>query len=1049
LYYLAVRWPWSRKQRVEFDSAPRPIVEMFAEMLRSAGTTATRSEALSVPAVRRGRNMLCAIATMPLEQLAPDNTVTPSALLRQLDPDVPNVVTLAQTVEDLLFEGIAWWEVTAKDFAEFPTAVRRLDPLKVSLTPPKGQYRSPAPLPSDRDPRGAVVWVDGVAVGADRIIRFDSPNPAVLHHAGREIRRAILFDNTAGMYAENPTPLDYFSPADGADPASDDDIKEILSGWKAARKRRSTGYVPASLRYNSVDAPNPQQLQLAELGKQATLDIANSIGIDPEDLGLSTTSRTYSNDVDRRRNKLNEVLAPYMRAVTDRLSMGDVTRRGYTVRFNTVEYLMPNPGERWAIYSTTRGAAVISDDEVRQAEGMAPMEDQEAPAEQAPVAPSEAEPAEEATVTPIDAARQPAYRFDGAETFDLDLPVVEFSVDAENRIIEGLTLPYGKVGMKGGVKFRFDRGALQWNLDNPGRVKLVFPGHNDAVGKAIQLKDTPRGMLARFKVGRGAEGDRALESADDGVHDGFSVGVDFNPAVDTVVDPKDKSVMLVRRADLRHVALTAEPVFDDARVTRVAASRTEGEAVADEDTTTTVEPPAAPDPDAAPAAPVVPATPEPPTAGLQLSRETLAAVLAVPGAYEAITHQPAPEAPAAAASLNLSVEQIGQLMELGRANAAVGAVPAAPADVERPTVVDPTRSLNLAVTSEELPYRFDRGGRFATADHEFSTDVVDMIKRGDHDGSSSEAGKRVMAFIRAKFSTVAVGDVNELNPDIQRPDMYVDQRDFRYPLWESIQKGPPPNGVQPFVFPKFSSASGLVGAHTEGVEPTGGTFVTTSQTVTPTALSGKASLTREIWDTGGNPAVSTLIWNQMVRGYREARESAAATFLNTLTAATDINLGVAVFDSDLVAAWDTAVADLQFVRGYDFEMFAVEQRLYRAFVDATDSDGRKLVPQITPTNANGQAERRFTQLDLAGVTGVPAWALTATPGAANNSWLFDPMTVHGWATEPQRLDLLGSGGTAAGADYKPVAFVDIGIWGYSAFANSDIGGVRQVIFDDA
>ncbi len=1041
-----MRWPWSRKQRVNFDSAPRPIVEMFAEMLRSTGTTATRSEALSVPAVRRGRNMLCAIATMPLEQLAPDNTVTPSALLRQIDPDVPNVVTLAQTVEDLLFEGIAWWEVTAKDFAGFPTAARRLDPLKVSLTPPKGQYRSPAPLPSDVDPRGAVVWVDGVAVGADRIIRFDSPNPAVLHHAGREIRRAILLDKTAGMYADDPRPLDYFSPGDGADPADDDEIKEILAKWKAARKRRSTGYVPASLTYHTVEAPSPQELQLVELGHQATLDIANSIGIDPEDLGLSTTSRTYSNDVDRRRNKLNEVLKPYMSAVTDRLSMGDVTRRGYTVRFNTTEYLMPNPGERWNIYSSPRGQKVISDSEVRQAEGMAPMDEYEEPVEDAPVAPNEAEPAEEATVTPIDAARQPAYRFDGAETFDLDLPVVEFSVDAENRIIEGLTLPYGKVGMKGGVKFRFDRGALQWNLDNPGRVKLVFPGHNDAVGKAIQLKDTPRGMLARFKVGRGPEGDRALASADDGVHDGFSVGVDFDPAVDTVVDPKDKSVMLVRRADLRHVALTAEPVFDDARVTRVAASRTEGEAVADEDTTTTVEPPAAPDPDVTP---VVPATPEPATAGLQLSRETLAAVLAVPGAYEAITHQPAPEAPAAAASLNLSVEQIGQLMELGRANAAVATVPAAPAEVERPTVVDPTRSLNLAVTSEALPYRFDRAGRFTQAEHEFSTDVVDMLKRGDNDGTTSESGKRVMAWVRAKFSTVAVGDVNELNPDIQRPDMYVDQRDYRYPIWEAIQKGPPPNGVQPFVFPKFSSASGLVGAHTEGVEPTGGTFVTTSQTVTPTGLSGKASLTREIWDTGGNPAVSTLIWNQMVRGYYEARETAAATFLNTLTAATDINLGVAVFDDALVAAWDSAIADLQFVRGYDFETFVVEQRLYRAFVDASDADGRKLIPQINPTNASGSASRRFTQLDLAGATGIPSWALTATPGAANNSWLFDPMTVHGWATEPQRLDLLGSGGTAAGADYKPVAFVDIGIWGYSAFANSDVGGVRQVIFDDA
>jgi transcriptional repressor OPI1 len=44
-------------------------------------------------------------------------------------------------------------------------------------------------------------------------------------------------------------------------------------------------------------------------------------------------------------------------------------------------------------------------------------------------------------------------------------------------------------------------------------------------------------------------------------------------------------VVLVRRADLRHVALTAEPVFDDARVSRVAASRTGGGPVPDTETT--------------------------------------------------------------------------------------------------------------------------------------------------------------------------------------------------------------------------------------------------------------------------------------------------------------------------------------------------------------------------------------------------------------------------------------------------------------------------------
>jgi hypothetical protein len=221
----------------------------------------------------------------------------------------------------------------------------------------------------------------------------------------------------------------------------------------------------------------------------------------------------------------------------------------------------------------------------------------------------------------------------------------------------------------------------------------------------------------------------------------------------------------------------------------------------------------------------------------------------------------------------------------------------------------------------------------------------------------------------------------------------------------------------------------------------------TSQTVTPTALSGKASITREVWDMGGNPAVSTLIFNQMLRGWREGLESAAATFLNTLTAATDIALGVAVVDAALASAWDQALAGLQFVRGYDFEFFAVEQVLYKAFVDANDTTGRVLYPIINPTNSNGRADARFRQLDLSGVIGSPAWALPSTPGSVNNSWLFDPSVVWGWASTPQRLEFPGSGGAAAGVEYKPVAHVDLAIWGYKAFANTDIAGVRQVTYD--
>jgi HK97 family phage prohead protease len=983
--------------RATFSSVPMPIDQMFLAM-RGGNGPVGREEALSVPAVQKARNLLCSMATLPLVQKDAVNNVVRNPLLEQFDPDVPNVVHLAQTIEDLVFEAIAWWRITGFGYDMYPTTVRRLEPSSVSLHPPSGRG-TPAPLPSGEDPRGAVVWVDGEEVSVSEIVRFDSPNPAVLRTCARSIRRAIRFDKAAERYARNPRPLDYFTPTDGVDPVEDEEIEEILGGWAQSRQTESTAYVPAALTYNTVDVATPADLQLVELQKQAGLDLANALGVDPEDLGISTTSRTYANVIDRRRDRINDVLAPYMRAITDRLTMPDVTKRGYRVEFNLDDYLKSNPTERWATYTAGKNLGVYTAPEIRQMEGLPPVTD---PAEPEPAAEpaGDEEPVDE-LVDAVEADRPAQHTFDTTLTF-LDCATEDFTVDQKARTIEGLIVPWGR-SAKG---FRFERGAITWS--DVTRVKLLRDhDFRQALGVATEITDTARGLRARFKVARGADGDRALELAEDGVLDGLSIGVDFDYSVDTVPDPKNKAGRLVQRSDLRETSLTPMPAFDDARVTRVAASRDNGGTMDDETATSGTSPAAGStttDPQTTPAAPVN----------------------------------------------TFTAEQVAEFSaaELAAFKTLFGKQEDKPVEPEARPVVDATRP-TVAVRREALPYRFDRGGNFVTTDHVFSADLHEMALANDRYGVQTDAGKRVMALLRATFD-VDSGDINELNPNIQRPDMYVDQRDYRTPLWNFVNKGAPPNGIQPFTFPKFNTATGLVGDHTEGVEPTSGTFTTTGQTVTPTALSGKASITREVWDMGGNPAVSTLIYNQMVRGYREGLESATATFLNTLTAATDILLPAGSADEALQAAWDAAVADLQFIRGYDFEAFALEKELYKKFVAAVDDVGRKLYAQINPQNANGQASRRFVTLDLAGVIGVPSWALPSTAGSPNNSWLFDPMVVHGWATTPQRLEFPGTAAATTEdpvGSYAPVAMVDIAIWGYKAFANSDIGGVRQVIYD--
>lgn len=1030
-------WSWignivglpAEAPRRTFDTAPRPIDDLFAAMRGVSGSPVSREQAMSVSMVQRGRNLLCSVATLPLSQLRPDNTRERSSLLDQLDPDVANVVTLAQTVEDLVFDSVAWWRVIGRGADGFPTSIRRLDPDSVSTKPPVG--RAPAPLPSGEDYRSdGVVWVEGKEVSWRDVIRFDSPNPPVRKAAARAIRRAILLETLSETYANDPRPLDYFTARDGMEPDSDEDLDEFLGDWHTERKNRSTAYVPWQYEYHSVDSPSPLDLQLADLLKQVGLELANAMGVDPEELGISTTSRTYANNVDRRQDRVNDVLAPYMRAITDRLSMPDVTRRGYVVIFILDDYLKANPTDRWSVYQTAEGMGALSIPEIRQIEKLPPKAEEDQPVT-AP-APLRAVPA--AQEDGLAAVAGAPFRFTAPPTGTVHQFTIgpddgfTFAVDTTRRTVEGVGLPYGKVGTKYGMKFRFRRGSLEYG--DISRVKHL-KDHVTPVGKAVDLKDTRSAFMVKMSVARGPVGDELLQLAEDGVYDGFSVGVDFS------LNPEDGDVVLARdgvydvvRATLQEVTSTYRPAFDDARMTRVVASRDGGSTMctscgtdhapgvacqnqgqAPQGVAFSQQP--APAPQGAPALPPAgaPAPPAPP------------ARPATPA--QSWTHEQVEVA------LTADPTGMGLQHALGGYNTPLAQrVTAAVLAATGPQVVNPTRTTAQFEVQEPVPYRFDRGGNLMAGTHDFSSDIVAGWRDGD-----PAARDRANGFIRTAFD-VATGDVNELNPTRQRPDMYVDQRDFRYPVWEAINKGTLAD-ITPFSFPKFNSASGLVGNHTEGSEPGSGTLTTTGQTVTPTAVSGKAKITRETWDQGGNPQVSGLIWRQMQKGWFEALEAFAVALLDAATP-TAITLTTAAVDAALDDDLTNAFVALQFVRGgFSMDNMFTQVDLYKALASARDGDGRRLYPALGPTNAAGTARGRWAALDLNGVVAYPAWALAASGTVAASSYLFDGAAVHGWASAPQRIDI----------DKTEVAHVYIGLWGYKAGAISDIAGVREVIYD--
>jgi hypothetical protein len=1032
----------------QFDTAPRPIDMLLSAMRNGQTTTVSRDDALSVAAVARARNELCAISTLPL-RLYKGLSAVDSPLFRQFDIDVPNVVHMSMTIEDLAFDQIAWWQITSQDFYGYPMSVRRVDPCKVTLDQPgKGSgpnstivgvqpLYDPAPAP----PAGRWVWIDRddgkgpQPFPAKLMIRFDSPNPGILRSLARMIRIAILLDRLIEMYADNPTLKELFTDSPDTDePYNDAEADAFVAEWAALRKMMPVGWLPNQVQRVDVNAPSPKDLTLVELRQEVNLAIANGLGVDPEDLGVSTTSRTYQNAVDRKQDKINRTYSPYMSALIDRLGMGDVTMRGYTPRFDLADYLKSDPVTQAAYWNALKGMGVVDAEWIGEQAGIDPAVTARA-GKSAAAAPVDAQPA-----APGVAARRPhsAVRFDNsgaAWTFnagDFEEPPAAPTVDTEARTITGLAVPYGSIANKYGMKITFDAGSLEYS--DPARM-AVLKDHVTPVGFHRSITDTAAGPVVELAVLDAPEGtpakgerDQLLYDAANGLYSGLSIGVDnsFDPA-DGDGYEDDDGVWHVTRATWRETTSTYMPAFDDARVTRVAASRTGG-------------------------SPMEPC----PHCGQRHAPGIACATFAAHTATQTATPTPVvPPAPVSPAPAGAAVPQLTPEQWAAFSAAFPAAPPALPA---APTQVSAHHG--PAQVNEPLPYRYDRHGNLRAAQHDFSHDIAVAYNPNYQGGEPKDAAdNRIKAWLQYAFGDgdgprnlgklAAPGDaaaqqfaitpanVVNLNYPQNRPEMYVDQLDFLYPMYEAFNKGTL-DAVTPFVLPKFNASSGLVTDHVSGTEPTPGAFTATAQTITPSALSGKVEILREVFDQGGNPQASGLIWRQIVRGWYEGIEAAIqAFFVANAASIPDIALGTAVTDAAMDQALASAITALQYIRGGDrFSKVFTQIDLYQKLGKAVDTTNRPLYPTFGAMNTSGSMAPDQNYLNVRGKTFAPAWATAATGSVAASSWMMDPDVVGVWLSTPQRLDIVWR-----------VAWVDMGVFGYKALAITDFTRTRELIYD--
>lgn len=328
---------------------PQEVAQAFG--MTTDLDTVTRRQAMTIPAVRQGRNVIAGkIGTAPLvctrarAGKAPERVDRP--FFAQPDPNTTRAALLTWTVDDLVFYGVAYWIVTGRDPQGYPATAVRVTPDRVRI-----------------DYAAGTIQLDGKPIPPRDVIAFQGPDEGLLRHGARTLKTCLLLEDAIRVAASAEVPVGLFEDQMGA--LLEDEVTAFLTSWETHRRARSTGYVPKGLKYTNPQA-DPEKLQLKDARAFQAAEVARHLNLPAYAVNAPTSdSLTYATAEANRRDLVDITFAPYVAALEHRLSMGDVTPAGTTVRLDFAEFIR---GDLAALITT--GAAAVSarlmtEDEVR------------------------------------------------------------------------------------------------------------------------------------------------------------------------------------------------------------------------------------------------------------------------------------------------------------------------------------------------------------------------------------------------------------------------------------------------------------------------------------------------------------------------------------------------------------------------------------------------------------------------------------------------------------------------------------------------------------
>jgi HK97 family phage portal protein len=333
------------------------------------GVGIDRNFALQVSSVARCRNLVAGVISsidLGLYKKSTGEKLGSPVWLEQPDQRQPRSVTIAATVDSLMFYAVAYWRVTSL-YADDgrPSGFEWVANNRVTYT--TNQYGTEV---KDYFVDGQLVPMSGIG----SLVTFQSLLPGVLQSASTTIKAAWDVQKAAAVSAATPMATTILKN-NGAD-LPESQIQGILAGWNSARRNRSTAYLTSTLSAENIGF-SPKEMGYVDFSQYLATEISRAMNVPSYLISADmNNSMTYQNILDGRKEFVAYSLQPYISAIEDRLSMNDITNSSNQVRFAVDDtFLRVDAKDRLDIIEKMLNLDLIDVDQARQMEQLTPLGD--------------------------------------------------------------------------------------------------------------------------------------------------------------------------------------------------------------------------------------------------------------------------------------------------------------------------------------------------------------------------------------------------------------------------------------------------------------------------------------------------------------------------------------------------------------------------------------------------------------------------------------------------------------------------------------------------